>query len=70
MADLLYRLEVRIRTGTLDTETIAIVTAEEDVAAEIRYRIAVKLDRLMIANRMARRLDTWIVRAGEERRHV
>jgi hypothetical protein len=47
-----------------DDRTIAIVKATAGDAAEIRYRIAVKLNRLVIANRMARRLDTWIVRDG------
>lgn len=52
----------------MDDGTIAMVRATREDAAEIRYRIAKKLDRLMIVNRMARRLDTWIVRAGDDRR--
>jgi hypothetical protein len=51
----------------INNGTIVIVRATREDAAEIRYRIAVKLNRLMIANRLAQRPDTWIVRAGEER---
>lgn len=51
-------------------EIIAILRATKADAAEIRYRVARKLDRMMVVSRMARRLDTWVVRAGEERRHV
>lgn len=51
-----------------DCEIIAMIRATEEHAAEIRYRVAQKLDRMMVVNRMARRLNTWVVRAGEDRR--
>lgn len=49
----------------MDNGIIATVKATKADAAELRYRIAVKLRRLMVANRIAGQADTWIVRASE-----
>lgn len=52
----------------MDDLTIAVVRMSAEDAAELRYRIARKLDRMVIANRIARRANTWVMRAGEDRR--
>ncbi len=49
-------------------QIIAILRASKADVAEIRFKAARKLDRMMVASRLARRLDTWVLRAGEERR--
>jgi hypothetical protein len=43
--------------------TIAVIRAEKAEAAEIRYRMAVKLKTMLVAGRLYE--NTWMIRASE-----
>lgn len=51
-------------TDTTQRKPLAIIKAQKEVAAEARYRAALKTGQLVVASRMAGQEHIWIVQVA------